>query len=77
MLSAPDVYVYRSVYREILFLTLTALGQNIIDLTALDRVVKEAFENLPNNFKEVAQKADFAPDRQVSFCRKIFRELTI
>ena len=76
-LSAPDVNVYRSVYREILFLTLTALGQNIIDLTALDRVVKEAFENLPDNFKEVAQKADFAPDRQVSFCRKIFRELTI
>merc|ERR1719295_748411 len=71
------VVIYRSVYREILFLTLTALGQNIIDLTALDRVVKEAFENLPDNFKEVAQKADFAPDRQVSFCRKIFRELTI
>ena len=69
--------VYRSVYREILFLTLVSLNQENIDLTAFDREYSRAFDDLPDKYKAVLQKSDYPPDRQVALCRKIFRELRI
>ena len=69
--------VYRSVYREILFLTLVSLSQDNIDLTAFDREYSRAFADLPEKYKDVLQKSDYPPDKQVAYCRKIFRELRI
>jgi len=75
--AAAAAVQYRSVYREILFLTLVSLNQDNIDLTAFDRVYAKAFEGLPEKYKQVAQRSDFPPDKQVTLCRKIFRELRI
>ena len=75
--GAPTAPVYRSVYREILFLTLVSLNQENIDLTAFDREYSRAFDDLPDKYKAVVQKSDYPPDRQVALCRKIFRELRI
>lgn len=68
---------YRSAYREIMFLTLVSLGQDNIDLTAFDREYARAFGQLPAKYINVAQKSDYPPERQVSVCRKIFRELKL
>ena len=75
--SASNTHLHRSVYREIMFLTLVSLGQDNIDLTAFDREYRRAFDNLPTKYLEMAQKPDHPPSHEVIFCRKMFRELLI
>ena len=75
--TSSVTYPHRSIYREILFLTLVSLGQDNIDLTAFDREYRRAFDHLPAKYLGMAQKSDHPPTHQVIFCRKMFRELII
>lgn len=67
----------RSVYREIMFLTLVALGQDNIDLSAFDREYRRAFEKLPGKYMAMAHECDRPPTMPTTFCRKLFRELKL
>ena len=67
----------RSIYREMLFLTLVALGQDNIDLTAFDREYRRAFEKLPPKYEPLVHLCDKPPLNSTVFCRKLFRELKL
>ena len=67
----------RSIYREILYLTLVSLGQDNIDLTAFDREYRRAFEKLPAKYDPLVHQCDRPPNMQTIFCRKLFRELRL
>ena len=75
--SNTNSHPHRSIYREIMFLTLVSLGQDNIDLTAFDREYRRAFDHLPAKYLAMSQKSDHPPSNQVVFCRKMFRELII
>ena len=74
---APAQRTPRSIYREILYLTLVSLGQDNIDLTAFDREYRRAFERLPSKYDGMVHQCDKPPNMQVLFCRKLFRELRL
>ncbi len=67
----------RSVYREIMNLTLVSLGQDNIDLTAFDREYRRAFSRLPQRHEEMSRPCDRPPTATVAYCRKLFRELKL
>ena len=67
----------RSVYREILYLTLVSLGQDNIDLTAFDREYRRAYEKLPAKYDTYVHQCDKPPTLQALTCRKFFRELKL
>jgi hypothetical protein len=69
--------VLRSCYREALFLTLVALGQDNIDLTAFDREYRRAFEKLPHKVLTATECCDKPPGMATLFCRKLFRDLEV
>ena len=78
--TSVSVVAPRSVYREILFLTLVSLGQDNIDLTAFDREFRRAFDKLPAKYTEeddIVHGCDRPPVMQTLFCRKLFRELAL
>jgi len=66
-----------SVYRQILFLTLVAMGQDNIDLTAFDREYRRAFEKLSLKELSLAHPSDQPPGMRELFCRKLFRDLRV
>jgi hypothetical protein len=66
-----------SVYREIVFLTLVAMNQDNIDLTAFDREYRRAFEQLPSKYVALVRPHDRPPELQAVLCRKLFRELRL
>lgn len=68
---------HRSIYREVLFLTLVALGQDNIDLSAFDREYRRAFDKLPAKYQSMAQASDRPPSNSTCLCRKLFRELRL
>ena len=72
----PVVAPY-SVYREIMFLTLVAMNQDNIDLTAFDREYRRAFERLPAKYATLARGHDKPPGLAPVLCRKLFRELRL
>ncbi|KAM8882108.1 DENN domain-containing protein 4C isoform 1-T1 [Synchiropus picturatus] len=62
----------RSVYREILFLSLVALGRENIDIEAFDREYQMAFDALSAEQLQSLEKVDHPPSQSVQWCLKSF-----
>ncbi|KAG9486654.1 hypothetical protein GDO78_006828 [Eleutherodactylus coqui] len=62
----------RSIYREILYLSLVALGRENIDIEAFDNEYRIAFEKLPSELLKKTQKIDMPPNKNVECCRNVF-----
>ncbi|CAO2587998.1 DENN domain-containing protein 4C [Lemmus lemmus] len=68
----PDVKRQRSLYREILFLSLVSLGRENIDIEAFDNEYGLAYRSLSSEILEKLQKIDAPPSISVEWCRKCF-----
>ncbi|XP_039100353.1 DENN domain-containing protein 4C isoform X2 [Hyaena hyaena] len=68
----PDMKRQRSLYREILFLSLVSLGRENIDIEAFDNEYGLAYNNLSSEILEKLQKIDAPPSISVEWCRKCF-----
>ncbi|KAJ7994568.1 hypothetical protein DPEC_G00250810 [Dallia pectoralis] len=64
----------RSLYRDILFLSLVALGKDNIDIDAFDREYKLAYDRLSPNLVKLTHNCDRPPSAGVMECRKTFGE---
>ncbi|KAE8632737.1 hypothetical protein XENTR_v10001655 [Xenopus tropicalis] len=62
----------RSLYREILYLSLVSLGRENIDIEAFDNEYRIAYEKLPLEMQQKMQKIDQPPSKKVECCRSIF-----
>uniref|UniRef100_A0A4X1WCY1 DENN domain containing 4C n=1 Tax=Sus scrofa TaxID=9823 RepID=A0A4X1WCY1_PIG len=67
-----DMKRQRSLYREILFLSLVSLGRENIDIEAFDNEYGLAYNNLSSEILEKLQKIDAPPSVSVEWCRKCF-----
>ncbi|KAL8197432.1 UNVERIFIED_CONTAM: C-myc promoter-binding protein [Gekko kuhli] len=72
--KCPQIKRQRSLYREILFLSLVALGRDNIDIDAFDREYKMAYDRLTANQVKNTNHCDRPPSTGVVECRKIFGE---
>ncbi|XP_077174154.1 C-myc promoter-binding protein isoform X2 [Paroedura picta] len=72
--KCPRFKRQRSLYREILFLSLVALGRENIDIDAFDREYKMAYDRLTANQVKNTHNCDRPPSTGVVECRKIFGE---
>uniref|UniRef100_A0A672U7L2 DENN domain containing 4A n=1 Tax=Strigops habroptila TaxID=2489341 RepID=A0A672U7L2_STRHB len=70
----PHMKRQRSLYREILFLSLVALGRDNIDIDAFDREYKMAYDRLTASQVKNTHNCDRPPSTGVMECRKIFGE---
>ncbi|XP_023363938.1 DENN domain-containing protein 4C isoform X2 [Otolemur garnettii] len=68
----PDTKRQRSLYREILFLSLVSLGRENIDIEAFDNEYGIAYNSLSSEIIEKLQKIDAPPSVSVEWCRKCF-----
>ncbi|TSK82191.1 DENN domain-containing protein 4C [Bagarius yarrelli] len=68
----PEVKRQRSIYRQILFLSLVALGRENIDVEAFDREYQLAFEKLSPEQLKVLSSLDRPPSSSVQWCLKCF-----
>ncbi|XP_029430957.1 C-myc promoter-binding protein isoform X2 [Rhinatrema bivittatum] len=68
----PTCKRQRSLYRQILFLSLVALGRENIDIDAFDREYKLAYERLTPAQVKHTQNCDRPPSTGVMECRKTF-----
>lgn len=73
-ITQPNVKRQRSLYREILFLSLVALGKDNIDIDAFDREYKMAYDRLTPRQVKLTQNCDRPPSSGVMECRKTFGE---
>ncbi|XP_063781660.1 C-myc promoter-binding protein isoform X3 [Pseudophryne corroboree] len=64
----------RSLYREILFLSLVALGRENIDIDVFDQEYKMAYDRLTPDQVKCTQICDRPPSTGVTECRKTFRQ---
>ncbi|XP_061077823.1 LOW QUALITY PROTEIN: C-myc promoter-binding protein [Conger conger] len=64
----------RSLYRDILFLSLVALGKDNIDIDAFDREYKSAYDRLTPNQVKLTHNCDRPPSAGVMECRRTFGE---
>ncbi|KAM6942929.1 C-myc promoter-binding protein-like isoform 3-T3 [Xenentodon cancila] len=64
----------RSLYRDILFLSLVALGKDNIDVDAFDREYKLAYDRLAPNLVKLTHNCDRPPSTGVMECRRTFGE---
>uniref|UniRef100_A0A3B4TZB2 DENN/MADD domain containing 4A n=1 Tax=Seriola dumerili TaxID=41447 RepID=A0A3B4TZB2_SERDU len=64
----------RSLYRDLLFLALVALGKNNININAFDREYKLAYDRLTPNLVKLTHNCDRPPGAGVMECRRTFRE---
>ncbi|KAM9480967.1 C-myc promoter-binding protein isoform 2-T2 [Clarias gariepinus] len=62
----------RSLYRDILFLTLVALGKNNINIDAFDREYKLAYDRLTPSQVKLTHNCDRPPGAGVMECRRTF-----
>ncbi|XP_069079005.1 C-myc promoter-binding protein isoform X2 [Pleurodeles waltl] len=62
----------RSLYREILFLSLVALGRENIDIDVFDKEYKLAYDRLTPNQAKFTHNCDRPPSTGVMECRKTF-----
>jgi hypothetical protein len=67
----------RSIYREILFLTLVSLGRENIDIDAYDREFRTTLQSLKKQVLENLRHADRPPDATSVWCRKLFGDLEL
>nr|XP_056721810.1 C-myc promoter-binding protein [Euleptes europaea] len=72
--KCPQMKRQRSLYREILFLSLVALGRDNIDIDAFDREYKMAYDRLTANQVKNTHNCDRPPSTGVMECRKLFGE---
>ncbi|XP_013920663.1 PREDICTED: C-myc promoter-binding protein [Thamnophis sirtalis] len=72
--KGPQIKRQRSLYREILFLSLVALGRDNIDIDAFDREYKMAYDRLTANQVKSTHNCDRPPSTGVMECRKTFGE---
>ncbi|XP_020661333.3 C-myc promoter-binding protein isoform X1 [Pogona vitticeps] len=72
--KCPQIKRQRSLYREILFLSLVALGRDNIDIDAFDREYKMAYDRLTANQVKSTHNFDRPPSTGVMECRKTFGE---
>ncbi|XP_020038007.2 DENN domain-containing protein 4C isoform X3 [Castor canadensis] len=68
----PDTKRHRSLYREILFLSLVSLGRENIDIEAFDNEYEAAYNSLSSEILTKLQKIDSPPSVSVGWCRKCF-----
>ncbi|XP_068944019.1 DENN domain-containing protein 4C isoform X2 [Petaurus breviceps papuanus] len=68
----PDVKRQRSLYREILFLSLVSLGRENIDIEAFDNEYELAYKSLSSEVLGKMQRIDAPPSLSVEWCRKCF-----
>ncbi|XP_075892596.1 C-myc promoter-binding protein-like isoform X3 [Nelusetta ayraudi] len=64
----------RSLYRDILFLSLVALGKDNIDIDAFDREYKLAYDRLTAGLVKLTHNCDRPPSTGVMECRRTFGE---
>ncbi|XP_008310305.1 C-myc promoter-binding protein isoform X1 [Cynoglossus semilaevis] len=64
----------RSLYRDLLFLTLVALGKTNININAFDREYKLAYDRLTPNLVKLTHNCDRPPGPGVMECRRTFKE---
>ncbi|KAJ8247682.1 hypothetical protein GJAV_G00249060 [Gymnothorax javanicus] len=64
----------RSVYRDILFLSIVALGKENIDIDAFDREYRLAYDSLTPSQVKLTHNCDRPPSVGVMECRKTFGE---
>ncbi|XP_034051303.1 C-myc promoter-binding protein-like isoform X2 [Thalassophryne amazonica] len=64
----------RSLYRDILFLSLVALGKDNIDIDAFDREYKLAYDRLRPSLVKLSHNCDRPPSTGVMECRRTFGE---
>uniref|UniRef100_A0AAY3ZWX2 DENN/MADD domain containing 4C n=1 Tax=Denticeps clupeoides TaxID=299321 RepID=A0AAY3ZWX2_9TELE len=64
--------VKRSIYREILFLSLVSLGRENIDIEAFDREYSLAYEQLGPEQLKALSSVDQPPSKRVQWCLKCF-----
>ncbi|XP_075681907.1 DENN domain-containing protein 4C isoform X2 [Rhinoderma darwinii] len=62
----------RSIYREILYLSLVALGRENIDIEAFDNEYRIAYDKLPSELSKKIQKIDVPPNKNIECCRNVF-----
>ncbi|XP_021165570.2 C-myc promoter-binding protein isoform X2 [Fundulus heteroclitus] len=67
----------RSLYRDLLFLTLVALGKNNININAFDREYRLAYDRLTPNQVKLTHNCDRHPGAGVMECRRTFGEPTL
>ncbi|XP_015200415.2 DENN domain-containing protein 4C [Lepisosteus oculatus] len=68
----PDNKRQRSIYREILFLSLVSLGRENIDIEAFDREYKVAYDKLSPEQLKALDRIDAPPSNSVQWCQKCF-----
>ncbi|XP_070223312.1 DENN domain-containing protein 4B isoform X2 [Bos mutus] len=68
------LHLQRGIYREILFLTLAALGKDHMDIVAFDKKYKSAFNKLASSMgkEELRQRRAQMPTPKAIDCRKCF-----
>lgn len=62
----------RSIYREILFLSLVALGRENIDVEAFDREYRVAYDELSTEQLKSLHRIDRPPSPSIQWCLKCF-----
>ncbi|XP_058150348.1 C-myc promoter-binding protein isoform X6 [Dasypus novemcinctus] len=72
--KCPHFKRQRSLYREILFLSLVALGRENIDIDAFDKEYKMAYDRLTPTQVKSTHNCDRPPSTGVMECRKTFGE---
>nr|XP_023409759.1 DENN domain-containing protein 4B isoform X5 [Loxodonta africana] len=68
------LHLQRGIYREILFLTMAALGKDHVDIVAFDKKYKSAFNKLANSMgkEELRHRRAQMPTPKAIDCRKCF-----
>lgn len=68
------LHLQRGIYREILFLTMAALGKDHVDIVAFDKKYKSAFNKLASSMgkEELRQRRAQMPSPKAIDCRKCF-----
>ncbi|XP_054938918.1 DENN domain-containing protein 4B isoform X4 [Physeter macrocephalus] len=71
---STGLHLQRGIYREILFLTLAALGKDHVDIVAFDKKYKSAFNKLASSMgkEELRQRRAQMPTPKAIDCRKYF-----
>lgn len=72
--KCPHFKRQRSLYREILFLSLVALGRENIDIDVFDKEYKKAYDQLTPSQVKSTHNCDRPPSTGVMECRKTFGE---
>ncbi|UYV72589.1 DENND4B [Cordylochernes scorpioides] len=76
--QGPAARHHRSLYRELLFLSMVVLGRSSIDQLAFDIEFQRACAGLESPAHQAALlPADRPPTPAATFCRRFFRELEL